>query len=115
MRLKPGGSTGSVPGSGGGRGAGFSDEIETETGQVRADLFQRGKGAGFSDEIETSPRRCAKARVNCVVRARGSQMRLKQITPPIHAEDVQGGKGAGFSDEIETARKRITILFSPTW
>src|SRR6266487_807093 len=115
MRLKPGSSTGSVPGSVRGKGAGFSDEIETETGQVRADLFQRGKGAGFSDEIETSPRRCAKARVNCVERARGSKKRLKPLGSGSPSFSPQRGKGAGFSDEIETRTHSTTGCQESRW
>ena len=41
-------------------------------------LHRRGKGAGFSDEIETLQAPRLQAGVHDVVRARGSQMRLKR-------------------------------------
>ncbi len=36
-----------------GKGAGFSDEIETPSTPKTARISRCGKGAGFSDEIET--------------------------------------------------------------
>jgi len=85
-----------------GKGAGFSDEIETPLERITHAGHHRGKGAGFSDEIETSISLITSSSCNKVVRARGSQMRLKlykNIAVIIHNPS---GKGAGFSDEIET-------------
>jgi len=89
----------------GGKGAGFSDEIETQHdmavkvskpsvvrargSQMRLKRFQAATPASLSE----------------VVRARGSQMRLKHSLTPRCRETQDRGKGAGFSDEIETYRK----------
>ncbi len=43
-----------------------------------------GKGAGFSDEIETNRPSSAHYISDIVVRARGSQMRLKHLTLETH-------------------------------
>jgi len=103
----------------------------TELSALWAASKRRGKGAGFSDEIETRTPTCCKKYGVFVVRARGSQMRLKRRLETAGLEDcrkvvrargsqmrlkqqpaspildgMRCGKGAGFSDEIETRHVR---------
>ncbi len=66
-----------------GKGAGFSDEIETNEADSEMGSPRCGKGAGFSDEIETWE------------------------WLGVLAALWRGGKGAGFSDEIETFRSGV--------
>ncbi len=84
------------------RARGSQMRLKLAIRQCDRQLHGRGKGAGFSDEIETVQPAGGTETGQYVVRARGSQMRLKHHSCDFGQLHLYCGKGAGFSDEIET-------------
>ena len=86
-----------------GKGAGFSDEIETNVRQAISFLHRRGKGAGFSDEIETWLPVRYPDHGGSVVRARGSQMRLKLCCTQIYCWECKVVRARGSQMRLKPA------------
>ncbi len=100
-----------------GKGAGFSDEIETGQKSIldQKDAFC-GKGAGFSDEIETCLIASSCAVMPCVVRARGSQMRLKRHKwPPRPRGDGSVVRARGSQMRLKQKRRKSHEEYPRVW